>query len=51
MSKKFDRNICPVCGGRLVQVEVERDDSSTYAAETIRQKCKHCGCVFVKRKK
>ncbi len=46
----INRTTCPMCGGQLVQVEIERDDLSTYAAATIRQKCKHCGNVFIQRR-
>ncbi len=48
-AKSAQRNICPMCGGQLVQVEIERDEFSTYAAAMSRQECIRCGNAFTRR--
>ena len=49
--KSPQRDICPACGGKLAQVEIERDDDSTYAAATIKWECKHCGAIIIQNHK
>ena len=51
LNMNLQRDICPVCGGQLVQIEIERDDESTYATATAKQKCKHCEGIIIQRRK